>query len=48
MSLDDSLDDRMLQAVSNPQVDQLEIIKSAQDITRVGDPVEGASLGFEG
>jgi len=48
MSLDDSLDERMIQAVSNPQVDQLEIIKSAQDMTRVGDPVEGASLGFEG
>ncbi len=48
MSLDDSLDERMLQAVSGPEIDEVEILKSAQDMTRVGGPVEGASLGFEG
>ena len=48
MSLDDSLDERMIQAVSGPEIDEVEILKSAQDATRVGDPVEGASLGFEG
>ena len=48
MSLDDSLDERMLQAVSGPEIDEVEILKSAQDMTKVGDPVEGASLGFEG
>tara|TARA_R100000322_G_scaffold48275_1_gene30409 strand:+ start:1703 stop:4951 length:3249 start_codon:yes stop_codon:yes gene_type:complete len=48
MSLDDSLDERMIQAVSGPEIDEVEVLKSAQDITKVGDPVEGASLGFEG
>jgi len=48
MSLDDSLDERMIQAVSGPEISEVEVLKSAQDITKVGDPVEGASLGFEG
>ena len=48
MSFDDSLDERMIQAVSGPEIDEVEVLKSAQDITKVGDPVEGASLGFEG
>ena len=48
MSLDDSLDERMIQAVSGPEISEVEVLRSAQDITKVGDPVEGASLGFEG